>query len=135
MRPGMRSSAPIGPTSTGWPPPGVEFPPHCPERSFALSGRRADASAGGAPLAASAPRSTCPARPEDTAISHLHAVLVRAPDGSYSVVDPGSTNGTTLNDDPTALAVNSPVPLADGDRIHLGAWTTITIHARPRPGS
>jgi hypothetical protein len=23
------------------------------------------------------------------------------------------------------------VPLADGDRIHIGAWTTITLHARP----
>jgi hypothetical protein len=23
-----------------------------------------------------------------------------------------------------------PIPVADGDRIHLGAWTTITFHAR-----
>jgi pSer/pThr/pTyr-binding forkhead associated (FHA) protein len=42
-------------------------------------------------------------------------------------VDPGSTNGTTLNDAPAAITPNTPVALADGDRIHLGAWTTITI--------
>jgi pSer/pThr/pTyr-binding forkhead associated (FHA) protein len=65
--------------------------------------------------------------PEDPAISHLHAILLRQDDGSYAVMDPGSSNGTTLNDDPMPIAPNTPVPLADGDRIHLGAWTTITI--------
>jgi len=69
--------------------------------------------------------------PEDMAVSHLHGLLIEQPDGSYSLIDPGSTNGTTLNDDPTPLTANIAVPLADGDRIHIGAWTTITIHARP----
>lgn len=64
---------------------------------------------------------------EDPAVSRLHALLVRQDDGSYSIVDQGSTNGTTLNDDPTPLAANVAVPLADGDRVHLGAWTTITL--------
>ena len=54
--------------------------------------------------------------------------LLRQDDGSYAVIDPGSSNGTTLNDDPTPIAPNTLVPLASGDRIHLGAWTTITIH-------
>ncbi len=78
--------------------------------------------------------------PEDSAVSHLHCILIEQPDGAYSVVDPGSTNGTTVNDDPTPLMANLAVALADGDRIHLGAWTTITVRAhrraaRHRPGS
>lgn len=64
---------------------------------------------------------------EDPGVSHLHAVLRTAPDGSWTLTDPGSTNGTTLNDDPAALAQGVAVPLADGDRIHVGAWTTITL--------
>jgi hypothetical protein len=39
-------------------------------------------------------------------------------------------NGTTLNDDPTPVGTEAPVSLADGDRIRLGAWTTITLRAR-----
>uniref|UniRef100_UPI0036F1EE15 FHA domain-containing protein n=1 Tax=Fodinicola feengrottensis TaxID=435914 RepID=UPI0036F1EE15 len=45
----------------------------------------------------------------------------------WAVVDVGSANGTTLNDDPTALSPNVPRPVAAGDRIHVGAWTTITL--------
>jgi len=113
--------------------PGVEFPPHCPDRSFPLAlpelriGRRS-ASRG------IYPEIDLSGAPEDGAVSHLHALLVKQADGSYSLVDPGSTNGTTLNDDPDPIAINTPVPLAEGDRIHLGAWTTITIHARPGAG-
>jgi hypothetical protein len=66
------------------------------------------------------------ARPADPGISHLHAVLL-AQAGGWQLIDPGSTNGTTLNDDPTPLATNVAVPVGDGDRIHLGAWTTITL--------
>jgi FHA domain len=65
-------------------------------------------------------------RPADPGISHLHAVLV-AGVGGWQLIDPGSTNGTTLNDDDTPLAINMPVPVGDGDRIHVGAWTTITL--------
>lgn len=65
--------------------------------------------------------------PEDPGVSHLHAVLQAAPDGSWSIVDPGSTNGTTVNDDDRPIDVGVPVPLRPGDRIHVGAWTTITL--------
>lgn len=65
----------------------------------------------------------------DPAVSRVHAILVRQDDGSYAIVDRGSTNGTTVNDDPTPIAPDSPMPLADGDCIHIGAWTTITLHA------
>jgi hypothetical protein len=64
---------------------------------------------------------------DDPAISRLHAVFVRQAGGSYAVVDLGSTNGTTVNDDPKPIDPHVPVPLADGDRVGVGAWTTVTI--------
>jgi hypothetical protein len=64
---------------------------------------------------------------EDPGVSRRHLRFERSPDGSYAVVDCGSANGTTINDDPKPIAPETPVPLADGDRVHLGAWTTITI--------
>jgi hypothetical protein len=42
-------------------------------------------------------------------------------------VDPGSANGTRINDGNEPIAVNVPVPVGAGDRIHIGAWTTITL--------
>jgi pSer/pThr/pTyr-binding forkhead associated (FHA) protein len=67
---------------------------------------------------------------EDPGISRLHAVLERRPDGGYAVRDLGSTNGTMVNDDPAPLAQHVAVALADGDRIRIGAWTTITVRSR-----
>jgi predicted component of type VI protein secretion system len=57
---------------------------------------------------------------------------VRAPrdDGAYALRDAGSTNGTTLNDDLRPLARDVTMPLSDGDRIRVGAWTTITVRTR-----
>ncbi|MFE9392798.1 FHA domain-containing protein [Streptomyces sp. NPDC006784] len=68
--------------------------------------------------------------PEDPGVSHQHALLVQQPDGSWSVVDQDSTNGTTINgaEDPVQPFV--PVPLKEGDRVHVGAWTTITLVRR-----
>lgn len=104
----------------------LDFPSHCPPRKFVLDqseigvGRHSDARG-------TRPQIDLSGAPEDPAISRLHAILLRQDDGSYAVIDPGSSNGTTLNDDPAPIAPNTPVTLADGDRIHLGAWTTITI--------
>jgi hypothetical protein len=67
--------------------------------------------------------------PTDNGVSHLHAVLVRGPDGTWAIVDPGSTNGTFLNDSPDAIPTDALIPVADGDRIHIGAWTTLTLHS------
>lgn len=69
----------------------------------------------------------------DPAVSHQHALLVRQADGSYAVVDLGSANGTTVNDAADPIAARTPVPLADGDRIHVGAWTTIVVRAVRSP--
>ncbi|MET9294300.1 FHA domain-containing protein [Streptomyces sp. NPDC003077] len=65
--------------------------------------------------------------PEDPGVSHQHALLVQQPDGSWAVVDQNSTNGTTVNlaEDPIQPYV--PVPLHEGDRVHVGAWTTLTV--------
>ncbi|MBM0224429.1 FHA domain-containing protein [Micromonospora sp. ATA51] len=44
------------------------------------------------------------------------------------MVDLESSNGTYLNDpssDP--IDPNVPVPVMDGDKIYLGAWTVLTI--------
>ena len=63
----------------------------------------------------------------DPAVSRRHALLVRGESGAYRIVDLGSANGTWLNDDAEPLAPDTPTELRAGDRIHLGAWTTITV--------
>jgi pSer/pThr/pTyr-binding forkhead associated (FHA) protein len=70
--------------------------------------------------------------PEDPAVSHTHASLVTNDDGSWALVDHGSTNGTYLDDDPDPVPANTPLPLTPGSRIHVGAWTCITL--QPRQG-
>ena len=69
---------------------------------------------------------------EDTGVSHRHAVLLRQPDGHWALVDQESTNGTYLNAGPDPAPTNQPVALSDGDRIHVGAWTTLTIERLDR---
>lgn len=60
-------------------------------------------------------------------MSHLHALLLAQADGSWSIVDLDSANGTLVNDEPNPLRPNMPRPLADGDRVYIGAWTRITL--------
>jgi hypothetical protein len=102
----------------------VQFPGYCPERLFRLTGPemrigRRSASRG------IEPEIDLTGPPTDPGVSRLHAVLIADPDGSWAVVDPGSENGTFVNDNEIASGVR--VPLRDGDRIHLGAWTVLTI--------
>jgi FHA domain len=106
----------------------IPFPDYCPERRFVLGRSRA----GEEKLIGrySASRGIDPAidltgPPTDPGISRLHAVLVGQPEGGWAVMDPGSENGTLVNDQEATPGVQ--VPLHDGDRIHLGAWTVITI--------
>lgn len=65
-------------------------------------------------------------RPVDRGVSTQHAVL-RIRDSGLTVTDLGSTNGTSLNGSEDLLAKGEEIPLVDGDRIHVGAWTTITV--------
>jgi hypothetical protein len=106
----------------------IAFPAYCPDRNFELVGSqmrigRRSRSRG------LEPEIDLTGPPADPGVSHLHAVLVSLPDGGWAVVDPGSTNGTTLNDDPEPIKTDVPIPVRDGDRIHVGAWTTITVRA------
>lgn len=105
---------------------GLNLPAYSPEQHLPLSGGqvtigRRRASTGESPdIDLSVP-------PEDPGVSHQHAVLVQQPDGSWAVVDQNSTNGTTINGGEEPIQPYVPIPLADGDRVHVGAWTTITV--------
>lgn len=65
--------------------------------------------------------------PEDVAVSRQHAEIVRAPDGTFSVTDLGSSNGTFLNGSSDPLAPNVAASLRNGDSVSVGAWTTLTL--------
>ena len=70
--------------------------------------------------------------PADRGVSTQHAVL-QIRDSGLTITDLGSTNGTTLNDSNDFLRNGEEIPLADGDRIHVGAWTTITLRQVGNP--
>jgi len=106
----------------------IEFPGYCPERRFRLLSRemrigRRSVSRG------LDPEIDLTGPPADPGVSHLHAVLIAEPDGTWSVLDPGSANGTTVNGGEIVAGVR--VPLHDGDRICVGAWTVLTMQAPP----
>ncbi|GIH95072.1 FHA domain-containing protein [Planobispora siamensis] len=105
----------------------VLFPPYCPRRDVPLTG--AEARIGRVSRSRNlVPEIDLSGPPEDPGVSHLHAVLLPAPGGGWTLIDPGSANGTVVNG--RQIAVNEPVPVGDGDRIHLGAWTLITLRRR-----
>ncbi|WP_405872657.1 FHA domain-containing protein [Streptomyces sp. NBC_00005] len=105
---------------------GLNLPAYSPEQQRTLSGnqitigRRRHSTGESPDIDLAVP-------PEDPGVSHQHAVLVQQPDGSWAVVDQNSTNGTTVNGSEEPIQPFVPVPLQDGDRVHVGAWTTITI--------
>ncbi|WP_406298974.1 FHA domain-containing protein [Embleya sp. NBC_00888] len=74
--------------------------------------------------------STSSAPPEipigDPGVSRRHAMLLRCGDGTWEVMDLGSANGTTINAGFDRVR-RDPVHLKDGDRVHVGAWTTLEI--------
>jgi hypothetical protein len=102
----------------------ISFPPYCPDRRFRLSG--AEIRIGRRSVSRGLePEIDLTGPPADPGVSRLHAVLLAGPDGAWSVLDPGSANGTLVNG--SEIPRDEAVPLGDGDRIHLGAWTRITI--------
>ena len=112
-------------TVTGSEGTAVTFPSYYAERRFQLVGNqmrigRRSVSRG------LAPEIDLTGPPADPGISRLHAVLIATPDGNWAVLDPGSANGTLVNG--SEIGVGDQVPLHDGDRINLGAWTAITVH-------
>ncbi|AEV86098.1 Oxoglutarate dehydrogenase inhibitor [Actinoplanes sp. SE50] len=65
----------------------------------------------------------------DPGVSHNHALLTLNIDGVWLVTDLGSTNGTYLNDEDQPLTAGQSRTLKDGDQVHVGVWTTFTLHA------
>ena len=103
---------------------GISFPVYCPQRRFRLAGAEVRVGRRSAHSGID-PEIDLTGPPADPGVSRLHAVLLRDATGSWSVVDPGSANGTLVNG--TEIARDQIVPLHDGDRIHLGAWTELRI--------
>ena len=103
----------------------VEFPRFFPERRIALT---SDSTLIGRHNREQGvePEIDLGIHPVDRGVSTQHAVL-RIRDSVLTVTDLGSTNGTSLNGSEDLLPQGQETPLADGDRIHIGAWTTITI--------
>ncbi|MBG0829677.1 FHA domain-containing protein [Planomonospora sp. ID67723] len=105
----------------------VLFPPYCPRRDIPLAGTEVRI---GRPSRSRnlVPEIDLSGPPEDPGVSHLHAVLLSGPGDGWTLIDPGSANGTAVNG--RQIGINEPVPVGDGDRIHLGAWTLITLRRR-----
>ena len=103
----------------------VVFPAHVSERRVPLTGRQMRIGRR-SPARELIPEIDLAGPHADPGISRLHAVLLAEPGGTWSIVDPGSANGTLLNG--RQLAIGEPVTLHEGDRINLGAWTVITVH-------
>jgi hypothetical protein len=105
----------------GW---DLPFPVGTTERRFPLTGQQMRIGRRSAARTVE-PEIDLSGPPVDPGISRLHALLLSAPDGSWAVLDPGSANGTLLNG--REIAPGDLIPLRDGDRINLGAWTAITV--------
>ena len=61
----------------------------------------------------------------DSGISARHALLYREADGTLTLLDVGSTNGTQINGAEVTPGVR--VPLSPGDQVTLGCWTRLTL--------
>lgn len=112
--------------------PGATFPEEAAGHRFALTTNRCVIGRG-SPDAARQPEIDLSGPPEDPGIAPLHVVLLGSPEGGWRLLDPGSGGGTFLNDSPEPVRLNVAVTLSPGDRIHVGAWTTLTLQAEETP--
>ena len=100
----------------------ISFPGYAAERRFPLTGTEVRV---GRRHKGVVPEIDLSGPPMDPAVSRLHAKLVKDEEGRWSVVDLASPNGVQVNG--TDVPSGTPIPLQADDRIHLGAWTLITI--------
>jgi predicted component of type VI protein secretion system len=118
----------------------IHFPDQFPARRIPLSRLSADRasgsgaaggwSQGGAALSVGRRSRSRHIEPDidltgDPGVSRQHAMLTTAPNGTWTITDQGSPNGTLVNG--AEIPVGQAVPLRDGDYVNLGAWTRITI--------
>jgi hypothetical protein len=108
------------------PDPETPCPADTPERTFPLDlqenlvGRRSTA------------RGVFPQVPlSDPGASHRHLMIYRNHDGTLTVSDLGSTNGSFLNGSEDRLEPGVKTGLSESDRVELGRWTRITFRHRP----
>jgi serine/threonine protein kinase len=102
----------------------IVFPGQYPEKRFRLAG--AEVRIGRRSVSRHIePEIDLTGPPRDPGVSRLHAVLTAGPDGTWSVKDADSDNGIRVNG--RDVPPQETVPLRHGDRIHLGAWTVITV--------
>jgi serine/threonine-protein kinase len=102
----------------------ISFPVYAAERRFRLDGSTVRIGRRSRSLHVQ-PEIDLAGPPRDPGVSRLHAALTAAPDGTWSVMDLGSPNGIQVNG--KDVPSGAPIPLRSGDRIHLGAWTLITL--------
>jgi hypothetical protein len=107
---------------------GVDFPPSSQDRTVVLPAPQARIGRKSTSKGTD-PEIDLSAAPLDPGVSHSHALLTLSVDGVWLVSDLGSTNGTYINDEPKPLTAGQSRALVDGDRVHVGAWTTIAMHA------
>ena len=109
----------------------VTFPNYYPRAEVALTGAEVRIGRRRVHGSTPPPQVDLAGPPLDPGVSHLHAVLLPLPDDDgWSVLDPGSTNGTTINYGDDAIALDTVIPLRDGDRVHVGAFTTLVVERR-----
>jgi pSer/pThr/pTyr-binding forkhead associated (FHA) protein len=63
----------------------------------------------------------------DDGVSRRRLLIIRQADGSYVARLFDNTNGGTLND--TEMVASVEAPLAEGDKIFLGAFTIVRVNA------
>jgi uncharacterized Zn finger protein (UPF0148 family) len=64
----------------------------------------------------------------DPGVSHRHLMFIKKPDGSFSVLELGSSNGTELNGAELEPGVITAVKA--GDELAIGMWTILKLESR-----
>lgn len=64
----------------------------------------------------------------DPGVSHRHLMFIKQPEGSFSVLELGSANGTELNGTVLEPGINTPVKA--GDELNIGIWTKLKLVTR-----
>jgi hypothetical protein len=101
-----------------------QFPVSRPELRIPLSGAHMQIGRRGTSTAVE-PDIDLSGPPADLGVSRQHAILLAEPDGTWTLLDLDSANGTLLNG--IEVIPNQRAPLHDGDQISLGWWTVLTI--------